>query len=260
MAGLVTILHDLAKDSREQANAIVEEVQKGRNNVGKMCHDFVNDPETPHAFIKEFQAWDENAQKVRNEHLKVVQDRVKKDLITEAAMSDEVFAVKETEYDAHKETIKDALNMLAKRPDFKPEILADIPPLLSLTTGKELSESNGTGGKKPRLETITVNGAEAFTEKVNADKSVKRSFSFTSAAAFITADLKKKKAKGATVTASDLSEPAFADVGTDNLSDKVSISYTFTVTDDAKVTHSYDIVVVPAGNAKVAEPEAKPAK
>jgi len=70
MAGIVQIMHDLVKESREQANTIVEEVQKGRNNVGKMCHDFVNDTETPHAWIKEFQKWDDNAQKVRNDHRK----------------------------------------------------------------------------------------------------------------------------------------------------------------------------------------------
>ena len=259
MAGIVQIMHDLVKESREQANTIVEEVQKGRNNVGKMCHDFVNDTETPHAWIKEFQKWDDNAQKVRNDHRKAVEDRVKAELITEAAMSDEVFKVKETEYGTLKETIKDALNLLLKRPDFKPEVLADVPALLSLTSGKEMSDSKGQGGKKPRLELITVNGTPAFTEKVAADKSVKQSFSFTSAALYITADLKAKKAKGATVTAADLSGPAFEDVGTDNLSDKTSIEYVFTVTDDAKVTHSYEIVVIPAGNGPVPEKVA-PAK
>ena len=254
MAGIVQIMHDLVKESREQANTIVEEVQKGRNNVGKLVHDFRNDPETTHAFIKDHQKWRENAMKVINDHDAIVDTKIKAELITDAAMSDKVYDVKKAEYATLKETVKDALNLLLKRPDYSADIMADVPALLSLTTGKETGNGQVSGTKRPRLEMITVNKVETFSEKTDPKtKEVTRSFTFSAAALYITADVKDAKVK---VTASDLSAVAFETVGSENLSDMTSIEYVYTVTDSKDVLHSYDILVIPTNREDNATEEA----
>lgn len=243
---ILTILHDTLLEDRETANAIVDEVQKKRVNVGKVVHEFRNDETTTDETIKAFQEFKEKANKIILEKTTEVDNYIKANLVAESAMSDDEYKAKEAEYKTLVENMRDALNMARGRKEYSADDFADLPALLSLKSGKEKSESSAGGVKRPRLTEISINGTPCFLVKTDPkSKETYKSYTFNHAASFITKDVKDSKVK---VTATDLSSAAFEVVGTDNLADQTSIEFTFTVTDSKDVLHSYDVLVIPAGN------------
>jgi hypothetical protein len=241
---ILGILHDTLLEDRQTANAIVDEVQKKRVNVGKVVHEFRKDEKTEDETIKAFQTFLEKANKIILEKTTEVDNYIKANLVAESAMSDDEYKAKEAEYKTLCENMRDALNMAKGRKEFKSEDFADLPALLSLKSGKEKSESAASGIKRPRLEEISINGEPCFVVKTDPKSKVTfKSYTFSHAATWITKDVKDPKVK---VTATDLSSAAFETVGTDNLSDQTSIEFTFTVTDSKDVLHSYDVLAIPA--------------
>jgi hypothetical protein len=241
MAGILEVLRDLVKSNVDDANAIVEEVQKSRVNVGKVVHEIRKDDKTTDAKVKAFQAWLEKATAAINDATAEIDVHIKTNLVSASAMDDKTYEAKKVDYKLFKSNINDAKKLAKGQPGYSEALFAELPSLLSLSTGKESGSGSGTGTRRPRLTDLTVNDKPMFSEKTDAkDGTVTRSYTFTAAALFITKD------SGVKVTASELSGAAFETVGSDNLSDSTSVEFEFTVTDKKDVTHKYSIVAIPS--------------
>ena len=240
-----------------QANAIATAVKNKRVNVGKVVHDLRNDDATEYAWIKEYQDWKDKADAAIAAKTAEVDAKIKAELVNVSEMTDEEFEVEKVKYKSFKTSVREAMDLASKQTGFDESLFADLPALLSLSTGKETGTGNAgtTGIKRPKLSHITVNGVERFSEKPpKGDGTVERSYTFTNAALFISKD------SGVKVSASDLSSVAYEVVGSDNLGDVTSISFTHTVTDKDGVTHSYGIVAIPFSESAKAEDAASEAE
>jgi hypothetical protein len=245
--GILEVMAGLVKSSTVEANAIVEEVQKTRVNVGKVVHEIRKDEATTDAKVKAFQTWLEKASKAINDRTAEVDAYIKSDLVSASSMSDEDFEAKKESFKLLKSNIRDAMRLAKSQPGYADTLFTDVPALLSLSTGKETNTGSGaTGTRRPRLVSISVNGTDLFTEKDG-----KRIATFSQAAAFMSKDSSVK------VTASDLSGAAYATVGSDNLADQTSVSFTHTVTDKDSKTWSYSVVAIPSQTAEVEKPATK---
>lgn len=242
MAGILEVMRDLVSTNLNEANAIVEEVGKSRVNVGKVVHEIRKDDKTSDAKVKAFQVWLEKASAAINEKTAEIDTHIKEHLVTQSVMDDETFEAKKVAYKQLKSNIHDAQKLAKGQPGYTETLFAELPALLSLSTGKETGSGAGsTGTKRPRLTDLTINGESIFSEKKNEkDGTVTRSYTFTAGALWISKDSSVK------VTASDLSSAAFETVGSDNLSDATSVEYEFSVTDKKDVTHKYSIVAIPS--------------
>jgi hypothetical protein len=244
---LLDIVKSLVIDNRAKANAIVQNVLKNRVNVGKVVHELRNAEDTEDETIKAFQAWKELATAAINEKTAEIDTYIKSNLVQTSEMTEEEFEAEKAKYTLLKKAQADALKLAKSQPGFSEEAFADIPSLLSLSTGKEAGASASvTGIRRPRLISLTVNGEDMGTEKAEKDGTVSMNYTFSGAATWITKD------SGVKVTASDLSGAAFTEVGSDNLSDATSVEYTFTVTDKEGVVHSYDLVAIPENREEAA--------
>ena len=201
-----------------KANAIAEEVKNSRVNVGKVVHEIRKDENTTDETVKAYQAWEAKANALFEKKRKEIDEYIKTNLVKSSEMSDEVFEQKKAEYSEHKKNYNNALKMAAMLPGYDKDTFSDVPSLLTLSGGT--SATTGTGPKRPRLASITVNGEDIFVEK-DTDEGKVRSATFTVAAAHISKD------SGTKVAPSDLSAAAFEAAGTDDLSTVASVEFNY---------------------------------
>lgn len=216
-------------DQTGKANAIAEEVQKSRVNVGKVVHEIRKDENTTDEKVKKYQ---ENMEKAAAQIEKWTQDidaYIKENLVQASTMTDEVYEAKKAEYAELKKGINAALKLAANLPGYSDETFKDLPALITLSGG---TSGAATGTKRPRLASLTIDGEEVFTLKETDEGKVK-SFTFTAAAA-------KLSTKDHKVNPSDLSAAAFAAAGTDDLSTVNDVEFVYSVNGK-----DYNFVVIP---------------
>lgn len=128
---------------------------------------------------------------------------------------------------AHKELVKKAKDLATVLRNFAGEAAVHKLPALKSISGRAVSTSSGSGGKRPRLQSVTVDGEKVFATVDNKDGTKTEVASFTVLAAYI-----NKDNKGCIkVEPKDLQEAAFAAAKTDDLSTLAGqpVSFPFTV-------------------------------
>ena len=204
-----------------KANAIAEEVKNSRVNVGKVVAEIRKDENTTDETVKKYQVWEEKALATLEEKRKAIDEYIKTNLVKASEMSDEVFEAKKSEYGEHKKNYNNAVKMAKMLPGYSDDVFSDVPALLTLSGGT--SSASGTGPRRPRLASISVNGEDIFVEKKGEDGEVTHSATFTAAAAYISKD------SGTKVQPSQLSSAAFEAAGTEDLSTVNDVEFNFSV-------------------------------
>lgn len=193
----------------EQANALVEQINAATTDRSKLVHEVRTDPETTDEKVKAHQAWIEKAQAAIEDAIKQANEYITATYFSEDPENKvDAEALKE-QYKELRTGIKNALGFVATLPGYDAEKF-EVPELKNLRGGT--SGSSGSGGKRPRLTYIKVNGA--LVEKVTQNKNGEdvHTSNFTLAAAEIS---KQAKAK---VEVKDLQAAAFEAAKTDDLS------------------------------------------
>lgn len=142
---------------------------------------------------------------------------------------------------AHKELVGKAKALRTVLTQFAGEAaIHNLPDLKSLS-GRAVSAGQGTGGKRPRLQSVTVNGTPVFSEKTNDDGTKTQVASFTVLAAYLSKDAKVK------VEPKQLQEAAFAAAKTDDLSTLAGtpVSFSVTVGEGDNLKTYPEIVIIP---------------
>lgn len=219
----------MVEEQTAKANAIADEVQKSRVNVGKVVHEIRKDENATDEKVVKYQKDMEKAAAQIEKWTKEIDEYIKANLVQTSSMSDEAYEAKKTEYAELKKGINNALKLAAGLPGYSEEVFKDLPALVTLSGG---TSGSATGTKRPRLASLTIDGEEVFTIKETDEGKVK-SFTFTAAAA-------KLSTKEHKVNPSDLSAAAFAAAGTDDLSTVNDVEFNYSVNGK-----DYAFVVVP---------------
>jgi hypothetical protein len=210
------VVATMVEDNVAKANAIADEVQKSRVNVGKVVHEIRKDEATTDERVKSFQKNMEKANAQIEKWTKEIDEYIKTELVQTSTMTDEVYEAKKAEYAELKKGINAALKLAANLPGYTDETFKGVTPLQTLSGG---TSGAATGTKRPRLASLTIDGEEVFTTKETDEGQVK-SYTFTAAAAHLSTKDNK-------VNPSDLSAAAFAAAGTDDLSTVNDVEFVY---------------------------------
>lgn len=225
------VVQVMVEDQVAKANAIAEEVQKSRVNVGKVVHEIRKDENTTDERVKAFQKNMEKASAQIEKWTKEIDEYIKTELVQTSSMTDEAYEAKKAEYAELKKGINAALKLAANLPGYvEGETFKSVTPLQTLSGG---TSGAATGTKRPRLASLTIDGEEIFTVKKTDEGDVK-SYTFTAAAAHLSTKEHK-------VNPSDLSAAAFAAAGTDDLSTVNDVEFVYSVGDK-----DFSFTVIPA--------------
>lgn len=220
MSEVFDVVKTMVVDLNTKANTISKEVQDSRVNVNKAVHEFRNDEESPHDWIRKYQTWKEQADAQIEKRTQELEARIKSELVKTSAMSDEVFEAKKAEYTELKKASKAALELAAKLPGYDAKVFEDVPALQTLSGA---TAGSSTGVKRARLASLTIDGKEVFVTVKDKDGTESKSYTFTNAAAYLTKVSKK------TVKPSDLSGAALEAAKTDNLSNVTDVKFSYSV-------------------------------
>jgi hypothetical protein len=227
----------LAKAQVAEANRLANlySAAKDDSDPEKQVHVLreTSDDET----VVKFRQWYANHEAVGEEAVATIDAHIKATLLQSAPEidADDVKA----KYQTAKSQVKvatDALKVLGFE-----DALSEVPALNTLsgrTAGT--SAGKGSGGKKPRLVSITVDGKDVSVEKDNNDGTKGRQATFTAAAQYMS------KQSGTKVNVSDLQSAAFSSAGTDDFStlNGKEISFYFEAGENDK-RHNFHVVAVP---------------
>lgn len=216
-----------------KANEIATDVQNSRVNVGKVVHEIRKDETTEDETVKAYQVWEAKALASMEAKRKAIDEYIKTNLVKTSAMSDEVFEAKKTEYSEAKKTVNNTRKMAALLPGYSDEIFADLPALQTLSGGTS-SNATGSGPKRPRLASLTIDGKDVFVTKKDDDGNDVKSYTFTAAANYLSG------ISGHKVAPTDLSAAAFAAAGSDDLSTVNDVEFNYSVEGT-----DYAFVVIP---------------
>lgn len=210
----------MATDLINKANQIADEIQKSRVNVGKVVHEIRDIAETEDAKVLKYR---ENMKKANEQIEKWTQEveaHIKANLVSASQMDDATYEAKKAEYASLKKSAQDAQKLAANLPGYSEAVFANLPALVTLSGGT--STGTGTGPKRPRLASLTIDGEEVFTLKENDKGEKVKSYTFTAAA-------QKLSTKENKVLPSDLSNAAFEAAGTDDLSTVSVVEFNYSV-------------------------------
>jgi hypothetical protein len=237
---MVKMVQDTVTTQIEQANALVQKINANTTDKGKLVHDIRTDENSTDEEVKAFQAWFEQAQAAIEARVAKIDEHIKANLLPKSEDFD-VEAAK-AQHKSLKESVKAALTFVSGLPAYDAESFK-VPDLANLRGGT--SAGTGTGGKRPRLNQIWVDGVLISKPTKNAKGEDVTVSNFTLAAAHIA------KAVGTKVEVKDLQAAAFSAAGTDDLSTlggKVFDYYFEAGTDDKR--KNFKISVEPKGEAE----------
>jgi uncharacterized protein YdcH (DUF465 family) len=204
---MVAMVQKTVSGQIEQANALVQKINANTTDKGKLVHDIRTDESVSDETVRKFQEWFAKAEAEIERRVSEVDSYITANLLP-ASEDVDVDALK-AQHKSLKDSIKAALTFVQTVPGYNAEEFS-VPDLANLRGGT--SAGTGTGGKRPRLNRIWVNGdliSKAVKDKDGNDVDVSN---FTLAAAAIG---KLAKAK---VEVKDLQQAAFGAAGTDDLS------------------------------------------
>jgi hypothetical protein len=204
---MVKMVQDTVTAQIEQANGLVQQINAATTDKGKLVHDIRTDPNSTDEEVKAFQAWFEQAQAAIEARVAKVDEHIKANLMPKSEDVD-VEALK-AQHKSLKESVKAALTFVSGLPAYDADSFK-VPDLANLRGGT--SAGTGTGGKRPRLNRIWVDGTLIEKKSTNAKGEEVMVSNFTLAAAHIA------KVVGAKVEVKDLQAAAFSAAGTDDLS------------------------------------------
>lgn len=215
-----------------QANELFGKVQAAEN-VNATIAEVRNSSEDE--TIVKFRDWLEKANARIIAETDKVDAYIKANLVSQEPV--DVEAVKAS----HKELVTKAKALRTVLTQFAGDnAIHGLPELKSLS-GRAVSAGAGTGGKRPRLQTVKVGEKEIYSEKKEDDGTVTHVASFTVLAAWMSKDAKVK------VEPKQLQEAAFAAAGTDDLSTLAGKPVTFAITvgEGANLKTYPEITVIP---------------
>lgn len=215
----------------EEANTIAQEVASSGANANKLVHDLRNDDETEDEQIKKFQTFAAEVEAKLEAAREQIDAYIVANHLPDALSEDEV-AERKVKYDGLKKSVREIGSMLKAQEGYSDEWLADVPAMLSFS-GRKSGGGGGTGTKRPRLASVTVNGDEVTAERKNKAGETEHYVNFTVLANELTTKDQK-------VSPRDLQEAAFTAAGTDDLSTVSEVSFNFTVGEE-----NYEINVFP---------------
>ncbi len=221
----------VARTQIEATNALAERIKSASDDGTKRVHDlFASSDDAKVVKVREFV---EELDSKRESAIQQVHEYIKANLL----VSDD--------FDLNKG--KDEYAVMVKRAKGALEFLStmglDVPEDFPAIKGLRGSGGGGTGGRRPRLSSITCDGAKVSgkrpgkDDKGQPDGTTVETHTFTDLAKFLSEE------SGTKVTAKDLQAAAFEAAGSDDLSTKAGQSVEFTVTYGE---HTYNVTVVPA--------------
>lgn len=214
-----------------EANALGDKISASKQGTGGLVHQLRETDDTDDEVILKFRARKEKVlaalladEAKTDEHIKVTYLQSPDSFDVDAATA---------EFKSLKDAVKAGQAYARTAPGFTDAYLTSLPTIKGVR-GASSGGGSGTGGKRPRLESVSINGHQV--ERTNDDGTV--TANFTLAAAWLQAD-----AGGETkVKPSDLHAACFAAAGTDDLStlNGKAVDFSFSAGDK-----NYSIVVVP---------------
>jgi hypothetical protein len=233
---MISMVQQTVAAQTEQANAIVQQITAATQDSGKLVHDVRTDESATDENVKAFQEWYEKANAAIEAKVAEINAYIKANLLPESGANVDVDALKE-EYKTLRQSIKTATAFVATLPGYSADDFK-VPELKNLRGGT--SGTTGSGGKRPRLESIWVNGK--LIEKVTQDKQGNdvHTSNFTLAAAEISKAAKSK------VEVKDLQAAAFEAAGTDDLSTLAGTVFEFSFSaGEGENAQNFDVTVQP---------------
>lgn len=200
------VLNQITEQTNE-ANKVAETIASATTDVGKFVHEVRQNSDLD--WIVEYRAWLEKANAAIEAKTKQIDERIRAEVLPAQQADVNVDELKE-KYAHLKEEITAARKYL-KVLGVDEKAMESLPDLKTLRGGTTKAGA-GTGGKRPRLSEVKVDGAPVFTEKRNDDGTVTQSASFTVTAQHLSKITKSK------VTPKQLQEAAFEAAKTDDLS------------------------------------------
>jgi hypothetical protein len=235
---MFAVVKDTVLNATTQANAAQEKISAATVDTKSLVHEIRDsDENVTDATVLAFRAKHEAALAEIESWVSEVNDYIKANLLPSANADVDVEALK-AEYKEAVSLIKASKTFAAKlgAPD---DLWSDVPALKTLRGGTS-GAGSGAGGKRPRLESIYVDGQRIHETTGEGDKARDVS-TFTLAARFMSN--KEHANNKADVRA--LQEAAFAAAGTDDLSGHEAFDFVYSP-DGGK--HSYTVKVVPQDN------------
>lgn len=226
MSDFIATAVEMIRTATDAANAVAQRVAASTVNVNKQVHDILKGEDTTDPVILKWRAYDEEIAAKREQARAKAEAYAKENMLNVESLSDEEREAAKSEYDMYRTQRNSVLKALEAMPGFNADE-HNIADLLTFSGRKGSSGGAGTGGKRPRLASATVNGEEV----ANEDGKV----TFTLIAQHITKD------SGTKIGPRDLQEAAFDAAGTDDLSTVTSVEFVISAGDN-----NYDVTVIPA--------------
>ena len=208
------------------ANAIAEQVGAASVNVNKSIKEWRENSTDPEA-VAYRERYEKMQEVILREREKI--DALAKEKIGVSTLTDDELTAKREEHKTLHKAAKDALATAQATAEMLGLTLpAEMPELLTFKGGKSSGGGTGTGGRRLRFASVTINGEEV--------KSLSK------------AALKIKSETGVDTRATDLQSAVFEEAGTDDMSKITDVNFLYSATDKDGKTHSFDITCVREDN------------
>lgn len=240
---LFGIVRQTISQQTDQANALVAQINAAKaDNPNGLVHQIVfEDMTVTDTTVLAFREWVEKLDALRLAKVDEISEYAKGNLMPETGDFDADAAAEK--YKALRTLIRNGQDFIKGVPGYDAEAFASVPNLASLRGGT-VSSGGTTDQRRPRVDSIWVDGVLTEAKVVAKDKSERMVSNFTIAAAYIS------KASGSKVEVKDLQASAFAGAGTDDLKSLNGRVFEFSFSSGEK---NYAVKVLPTV-AKSSEP------
>lgn len=235
---LAQMVLEKAREEAEAANAIAERWQAANAGSNKEIRARREDPDTTDENIRRYQEHVEKLRAAEQDATDKINEYIR-GLIGSEQMSDEEREQAKEQHKAHKKVVNATLSALEAM--FSPEDAkrfieaANIPSVLGLSGAR--SSGGGTGTRRPRLASVTVDGNEVWGERTNKQGETEKYVTMTLVAEYIS------KLSGETVSPGDLNDAMYAAAGGD-ISDVTDVDFNYSVNGT-----DYNIVAIPRSSS-----------
>jgi hypothetical protein len=214
-------------------NSKVDKVSAATKSQDSQVHDILADETVTDPEIVKWREYDAKVAEAREAARAKIGEHVKANHLKNETLTDEQTAALKDEIKALRAEVNAGLTFAKSLPTYSAETFTE-PEVKSLRGSG--SSGGGTGGKRPRLEWIKVNGQNATVTRKNPKGEEVEVQNFGTAAAVIAKDSDSK------VGPKDLQAAAFETAGTDDLSTVGGKAFSFAFTAGDK---SYDVEFMP---------------
>lgn len=232
MSDLIQMILPTIVEKIERGNALAEKHAASATNVNKTLKQAREDENSEIPEVVKYQAYVNDLSEKIHAATEQINGLLTENLGLGSKFSEEEREKDKTEHAAIRDEVNTATKLLRMQAGGE-EALADIPSLRNFSG--RASSGGGSGAKRPRLDTATVNGEAVFDTREKDGETIEY-VTFT----ILATHLSKINAAKAKVTPKMLQEAAFETAGTDDLSTVTEVDFTYSVDGE-----NFDVVVYP---------------